>query len=121
MPPKATTAPKKEKFTDAQAESQCLTYLNLQNRPYNATDIHKNLHEPFSKAVTQKALTALHERNEIICKVNGKTAVYCALQGGGVDTETIAALDEEVKTLNQAVQDIKSENKKLSDGTASYS
>lgn len=125
-------------MTDATAEHQCLAYLSSTNRPYNTTDIHKNMHEPFSKAVAQKALTALAERGAILFKVASKSVVYCAKQdhqlpctagvnivddgvgdGDGADKSRVVLedLDQRVTTLNQRVTELKSENKALTECT----
>lgn len=114
--------PKKDKVSDAQAEEQCLAYLKAQNRPYNTTDIHKNLHEPFSKAVCQKALTALSERNEILAKSASKSVVYCAIQDDALDLDEteMSALDAEIINLNTRLQQLKEETKVLNDRNISY-
>ena len=117
MPPKA--AVKKDKVSDTQAEEMCLDYLKAQNRPYNTTDIHKNLHEPFSKAVCQKALTALSDRDEIIYKSASKSIVYCAIQEDTKDLDESDAktLDDEISRLTERLQILKDENKVLNDRT----
>ena len=76
MPPKL----RKEKLTETQIQKLCLDYLIQQNRPYNSTDISVNLHEVFTKAAGQKALSALADRGDIDRKEVGKATIFCAKQ-----------------------------------------
>lgn len=50
--------------------------MKAQNRPLSATDIFNNLHGAVGKTVLQRILNDSVDRNVIVCKINGKQAIY---------------------------------------------
>ncbi|KAL2862925.1 putative TBP interacting domain protein [Aspergillus lucknowensis] len=92
-----------------------LDYLRKQNRPYSATDVSVNLHNKVTKAYAVKALRELHQKKEIECRIAGKQIVYHATQEE-VDeksADTVAVMDEEIKSLQEQLLGLKENEKKL--------
>ncbi|KAL5332814.1 Tat binding protein 1-interacting [Aspergillus crustosus] len=87
----------------------------LHCRPYSAIDISSNLHNKVTKAYAVKALRELHQKKEIECQVAGKQTVYHALQEETDKTspDAVAAVDQDIQSLQEQFPDIKGKEKKL--------
>ncbi|EIE19318.1 TBPIP-domain-containing protein [Coccomyxa subellipsoidea C-169] len=76
------------------AEERVLSFLQQQNRPFNAQGVTDHLAQyGVKKTQAQKALDTLSEASKIVCKEFGKTKIYMALQNNGDD------LTKELKDL----------------------
>lgn len=91
-----------------------LEYLRKQNRPYSAVEISANLHNKVTKVTAAKVLRELHQNEKIEGRVSGKQTVYHALQAPDDDAtpEAIAALDNDIKILQDQLTGLKASEKK---------
>ncbi|EPS26577.1 hypothetical protein PDE_01514 [Penicillium oxalicum 114-2] len=112
-------APRKEKEKEGKpAEpddvSLILDYLRQQNRPYSAIEVSANLHNKVTKAQATKVLKELHQKGEIEGRTAGKQTVYHALQESSDDAspELLAALGQEIATLQDELSTIKAAERK---------
>ncbi|RHZ77221.1 hypothetical protein Glove_184g50 [Diversispora epigaea] len=97
------------------AEQKVLEYLRRQNRPYSVTDISNNLHGAVTKAITQKVLTNLVDKEEVSCKTYGKQSVYVVKQDQfeTPSPKDLNEMDTKIEELKKEVNDYKDRNKQL--------
>ncbi|BDA43751.1 Homologous-pairing protein 2 homolog [Coccomyxa sp. Obi] len=91
------------------AEERVLTFLQQQNRPYNAQGVADHLAQyGVKKTQAQKALDTLSEANTIVCKEFGKTKIYMAVQDDGDDLtkEELEALQQQTAQLAEKLQSV---------------
>ncbi|CAL5221855.1 g4116 [Coccomyxa viridis] len=92
------------------ADERVLTFLQQQNRPYNAQGVTDHLAQfGVKKAQAQKALDALSESGKINCKEFGKTKIYTALQEAHDDLSK-----EEMDSVQRTVTELKAKTENLS-------
>ncbi|CAG8751576.1 4199_t:CDS:2 [Dentiscutata erythropus] len=103
------------KDDNALAEQKVLDYLRKQNRPYSATDISNNLHGAVTKAIAQKVLTSLVDKEEVVCKPYGKQLVYVISQEQfeSPSPDELNNMDVEIEDLKKEANDYKERNKQL--------
>eukprot|EP00054_Salpingoeca_dolichothecata_P003018 m.24874 g.24874 ORF g.24874 m.24874 type:complete len:221 (+) comp13477_c0_seq1:137-799(+) len=91
-----------------EASGIILKYLNEQNRPYNAGDIHSNLHNTIGKTAVTKALAALAADGKIIEKINGKAKIYYPDQSQfeKMDPAQLAEIDQEIQGLKDEISQL---------------
>lgn len=79
-----------------------------------AVEISANLHNKVTKVTAAKVLRELHQNEKIEGRVSGKQTVYHALQAPDDDAtpEAIAALDNDIKILQDQLTGLKASEKK---------
>ena len=94
-------------------ESTVHKYLLERNRPYSINDLFNNLHGSISKPALTKALNSLVAKEEITCKVFGKSTLYVMRQDL-YETPSQVQLDEmdnQICELKEQVAYLKDSNK----------
>lgn len=106
--PKAET--KDRKLTKEEMERKVLTYMQQQNRPYNAQNVFDNLHGVVPKGQVQAMLEALAAAGKLLEKEYGKSKTYLAAQAAAVPEaleEQARALESEVSAAEAALREAK--------------
>ncbi|CAG8547470.1 10259_t:CDS:2, partial [Racocetra fulgida] len=82
------------------------------------TDISNNLHGAVTKAIVQKVLTSLVDKEEVVCKTYGKQSVYVVSQEQfeSPSPDELNNMDAEIEDLKKEVNDYKERNKQLQSG-----
>lgn len=99
-----------------EAEDLVKEYLKNQYRPYSATDLVQNLHNRVNKANMAKCLEVLVASGDVVSKTYGKQ-VYYVYKEEQVDEEKSQSFSpEKVSELNDSVEALREETKKLQEG-----
>eukprot|EP00927_Polykrikos_kofoidii_P040464 TRINITY_DN34581_c0_g2_i1.p1 TRINITY_DN34581_c0_g2~~TRINITY_DN34581_c0_g2_i1.p1 ORF type:complete len:524 (-),score=107.11 TRINITY_DN34581_c0_g2_i1:148-1581(-) len=87
------------KLTKEEMEQRVLSYMQLQNRPYNAQNVFDNLHGAVPKTQVQALLEALAANGQLKEKEYGKSKTYLAAQVAAAPE----AIGEEAKILEAEI------------------
>jgi len=106
---------KAAKVSDKEAEKIILSYLEKQNRPFNALTLYENLHGAVGKTQANKLLTSLAESKKITAKEFGKQKIFWRNQEGlEIDKEGLAKLEKQIEQLEKEREPLNEECKSLS-------
>ncbi|RPA79136.1 TBPIP-domain-containing protein [Ascobolus immersus RN42] len=101
--------------TGEEAVNTIYEYLQVQNRPYSATEIFTNLHGAVGKTHVPKHLKELVERGNVVECTSGKQVVYHIVQDtdSKYSEEELAAIRSESASLSAQLATLRSQKREL--------